>query len=313
VTRVILSTSYKAEVFEEYFGHGENFGIEIVYVTEESPLGTGGAIRNVARALKSAPEDPVIILNGDILSGHSIAQQVAFHQKHRADVTLHLIDVEDPRAYGLVPTDDNNRVLAFKEKPQTPEEVITHQINAGCYVFTRRVIDAIPADCVVSVERETFPQLLDANKVVMGYCENAYWLDLGTPLAFAQGSKDLVMGRCPSSLVESTGEAFILDSSNIDASAHVVGGTAIDQDVTIGAQALIDGSVIMQQATIGAESKVRDCIIGVGSSIGPNSVLNGVVVADGVTIGANVTLGHGVRVFPEDVIIDGTVLISDTH
>lgn len=96
-------------------------------------------------------------------------------------MSLHLTRVEDPRAYGLVPTDPSGRVTAFLEKPQTPAEIVTDQINAGAYVFRRSVIDSIPADRPVSVERETFPELLATGAHLQGMVDSTYWLDLGTP------------------------------------------------------------------------------------------------------------------------------------
>ena len=145
VDHIVLATSYLAEVFEPYFGDGSALGLELEYVTEDEPLGTGGAIRNVASRLRSAPGEPVLIFNGDILTGLDIAGLVAAHRSAGADVSLHLTRVADPRAFGLVPTDPTGRVTAFLEKPQTPEEIVTDQINAGAYVFNRSVIDTIPA------------------------------------------------------------------------------------------------------------------------------------------------------------------------
>ncbi len=187
VTRVILGTSYKPEVFAEYFGDGSRFGVELVYATEDVPLGTGGAIRHVAPYLISRPDDPVLIFNGDLLTGHDIAGQVKRWRDDSADVSLYLTRVDDPRAYGLVPTDADGRVLQFLEKPSTPEECVTDQINAGCYVFRRSLIDTIPVGRPVSVERETFPELLSSGALVTGFVDDGYWLDLGTPLAFVAG------------------------------------------------------------------------------------------------------------------------------
>lgn len=302
VTRIILSTSYKAEVFEAYFGNGQDFGIEIVYVTEDSPLGTGGAIRNVADALHSAPNDPVLILNGDILSGHNMKQQVQQHVQRNADVSLHLINVDDPRPFGLVPTDADGRVIQFLEKPQTPEEIVTHQINAGCYVFKRSVIDSIPNGRVVSVERETFPGLLDTKAPVIGYIEDAYWLDLGNPLAFAQGSRDLVEGRCPSSLVEKPGEVMAAPTAKISATAKVFGGSAIGEQVSVGESAKVEGSVLMAGSHVGANSTLIDCVIGENVSIGEHVTLTSVVVADGASIGDHNELIAGARVWPNTEI-----------
>ncbi|BBJ43267.1 hypothetical protein SSPO_059850 [Streptomyces antimycoticus] len=181
VEHIVLATSYLAEVFEPYFGDGSALGLHLEYVTEEEPLGTGGAIRNVASRLRSGPDDPVLIFNGDILTGLDIRALVDNHRTTGADVSLHLTRVPDPRAYGLVPTDEQGRVTAFLEKPQTPEEIVTDQINAGAYVFNRSVIDTIPADRPVSVERETFPGLLATGAHLQGMVDSTYWLDLGTP------------------------------------------------------------------------------------------------------------------------------------
>ena len=105
VRRVVLATSYRAEVFEGYLGDGGGLGMELEYATEDEPLGTGGAIRNGVQRLSSGPDDPVVVLNGDILSGHDVAGQVRTHRDSDADVTLHLVRVADARAYGCVPTD----------------------------------------------------------------------------------------------------------------------------------------------------------------------------------------------------------------
>ena len=311
VTRVILGTSYRAEVFADYFGDGSAFGVELVCVTEDEPLGTGGAIRHVLPVLQSGPDDPVLILNGDVLSGHDLAAQVSFHRERNADATLHLINVEDPRPFGLVPTDADGRVQAFLEKPQRPEEIVTHQINAGCYVFARRVIDAIPAGRIVSVERETFPGMLAADAPVLGWIEDAYWLDLGNPLAFAQGSRDLVTGLAPTgALPGPTGAALVLDGANIAPSATIDGGSCIGVDAHIGDGATVRGSVIMDGARVGAGAQIVDSIIGRNAVIGERTRAVETVVADRVVIGSDNEFASGTRVFPDAVIADTAIRLS---
>ena len=154
VRHVVLSTSYQAEVFSSHFGTGQALGLELEYVTEQSPLGTGGGIRNVLDRVRS---DDVLVFNGDVLSGVDLTKLVETHRAGDADVTLHLTRVEDPRAFGSVPTDADGRVQAFLEKSPEP---VTDQVNAGCYVFRRSVLETIPSGRPVSVERETFPGLL---------------------------------------------------------------------------------------------------------------------------------------------------------
>ena len=195
VDHVVLATSYRAETFGAHFGDGSLHGVDIEYVTETEPMGTGGGIRNVADRLRGDGDSPVLVFNGDVLSGHDITAQLALHRDNDAAVTLYLTEVDDPRAFGCVPIDAGGHVTAFLEKMPEP---VTNLINAGCYIFRRDVIDTIPTGRPVSVERETFPQLLASGATVMGYVDRADWLDLGTPAAFVQGSCDLVRGIAPS-------------------------------------------------------------------------------------------------------------------
>jgi mannose-1-phosphate guanylyltransferase len=303
VGRIVMGTSYRAEIFEEHFGHGENFGVELVYAVEDEPLGTGGAIRNAATHLKCGPNDPVVVFNGDVLTGLDISGLVQKWRDANADVALYLTRVEDPRPYGLVPTDSSGRVLDFLEKPTTPKEIVTDQINAGCYVFKRSIIDSIPSDRPVSVERETFPELLAADRMVIGVVDDGYWLDLGTPLAFAKGSADLVRGIAPSPLLAGrTGDSLIEPTAKVDATALITGGTYIGDNAVIGAGAVITGSVIFPEVEVGANSQVTNSIISTASRIGSDCELVDAVVAERAEISNDKKLDSGTLVFPDEIV-----------
>jgi mannose-1-phosphate guanylyltransferase len=296
VTRMVLATSYRAEMFREQFGDGSSLGLEIDYVHEEQPLGTGGAIRNAASGLRSAPGDPVVVLNGDVLSGHDLAGQVRAHQEAGAAVTLHLVEVPDPSRFGCVPTDSAGRVTAFLEKTPNP---VTNRINAGCYVFTRSAIDAIPAGRVVSVEHETFPDLIAAGAVVQGYPDTAYWLDVGTPETFVRGSCDLVLGRLASpALPGPCGEALVLPGAVVEAGAKLSGGTVVGPGCRVGAGAQVEGSVLFDGVSVGAGAAVRNSALGRDVRIGDGAVLDGVVIGDGARIASGNELSCGMRVWP---------------
>ncbi|MFJ9206989.1 sugar phosphate nucleotidyltransferase [Streptomyces sp. NPDC102264] len=311
VEHIVLATSYLAEVFEPYFGDGSSLGLSLEYVTERDPLGTGGAIRNVASRLDSGPDDPVLIFNGDILTGLDIRALVRTHASSGADVSLHLTRVEDPRAYGLVPTDASGRVTAFLEKPQTPEEIVTDQINAGAYVFRRSVIDSIPEGRPVSVERETFPGLLAAGAHLQGMVDSTYWLDLGTPQAFVRGSADLVLGRAPSPAVPGQcGERLILPTATVAPDAKLTGGTVIGAAALIGDGARIAGSAILDGAIVEPGAVITDSLIGAGARVGARAVLSDVVVGDGAVVGPDNELRQGVRVWCDAVLPAGAVRFS---
>jgi mannose-1-phosphate guanylyltransferase len=296
VTRVILATSYRAEMFADRLGDGSAFGTEIVYVEEGTPLGTGGAIRNAAQALRGGPGRPVLVLNGDILSGHDLAAQLDLHSKAEAAVTLHLVEVSDPARFGCVPTDAAGRVTAFLEKTPQP---VTSQVNAGCYVFRREVIEKIPPGAVVSVERETFPALIADDAVVMGYLDTSYWLDVGTPEAFVQGSCDLVLGRLASPALGGVpGEALLLNGAQVDPGAWVGGGTVVGAGSVIEAGARVDGSVLFDGVRVGAGARVSASVLGRGVRIGESVVLDGAVIGEDVSVASGNELRAGMRVWP---------------
>jgi len=261
ITTVILATSYLSEVFIPYFGDGSKWGIQLKYAVEKEPLGTGGAIRNAAELIDlevaKAANEEFVIFNGDVLSHHSIAAQLEFHRKHRADVTLHLINVEDARAFGCVPTDQDGRVTAFLEKMDKP---VTNAINAGCYIFSPSVISDIPLNKVVSVERETFPNLVSSGRPVFGYNEQSYWLDIGTPAALFKGSRDLVNAE----FVAGEGTTF-------GSGSQATGGSSIGANCQIGDGAIISNSIIGDDVIVGARAVVRDSFILHGSEVAAES------------------------------------------
>ena len=256
ITEIVLATSYLSEVFIPYFGDGSKWGMTIKYAVEKEPLGTGGAIRNAAKLLNT--NESVVILNGDVLSSHNLSEQIRQHEARDADVTLHLTQVADARAFGCVPTDSDGRVSAFLEKMETP---VTNQINAGCYVFNPRVISTIPLDTVVSVERETFPELVAKGAKVFGYVESAYWLDIGTPRALLKASIDIV---------KRSGDFLAMLGSTIDPTAVITGGSCIGPDSSVGAGAVIDGSIIEAGCVIGPNATITDSFVATGAEVKNN-------------------------------------------
>jgi len=278
IKRIVLATSYMSEVFIPYFGDGSKWGMEIKYAVEKEPLGTGGAIRNAAKELSG--DSQVVIFNGDVLSSHNLKGQLDLHINSGADVTLHLTPVEDARAYGCVPTDSEGRVTAFLEKMDNP---ITNSINAGCYVFDKSVIDSIPENEVISVERETFPQLIEAGKKVMGFVEKAYWLDIGTPNALLKGSRDLVTGLADADALDKYKFAY-RDLNYVSLSENISGnfsaGTAIGGHCRL-INCDVEGSIISD----GVEAEnctIRNSFIEIGAKLEPNSIIeNAFVDPDG--------------------------------
>ena len=299
IDHVVLGTSYRAATFEAEFGDGSALGLQMEYVTEEEPLGTGGGIANVASTLR---HDTVMVFNGDVLSGVDLRAMLAAHRERDADVTLYLVRVGDPRAFGSVPTDADGNVLAFLEKTEDPP---TDQINAGCYIFKREVLERIPRGREVSVEREVFPALLAGGAKVCGFVDSGYWRDMGTPEDFVRGSADLVRGIVASPVLAGrSGESLVHDEAAVAPGAVVIGGTVVGRGAQIGTGVRLDGAVIFDDARIEAGSVIERSIIGFGARIGPRTLIRDGVIADGADIGARCELLRGARVWPGVVIPD---------
>lgn len=292
VEHIVVATSYRADLFEPTLGDGARWGVRLEYVQEQNPLGTAGAIRNVASSLRDDPDGPVVILNGDILSDHDLAAQLADFDEPRSarqvDVSLHLVTVPDARAFGCVSTDDSGRVLGFVEKSDTP---VSNQINAGCYVFRRRVIDEIPAGAVVSVERETFPALIAGGALVVGFLDPSYWRDVGTPAALVAASRDLVLGVATSPAVASEpAGARVAHGARVSGTATVDGGSVVAEEAMVGDDAVVSGSVIMAGAVIGEGAVVTDSVVGPGAVLGARVVLIAATVGDEARVSAETHL-----------------------
>ncbi|WP_416972365.1 sugar phosphate nucleotidyltransferase [Streptomyces sp. 4F14] len=316
VDHLVFATSYLATLFEDEFR--DFTGLEISYAVEEVPLGTGGAIRNAGKLLRGGPDDPVLVLNGDILSGVDLRDVVRRHEARGADVTLHLTRVADPRAFGLVPTSPDGRVLAFLEKPKTAAECVTDQINAGCYVFRRSVLDAIPDDREVSVEQETFPDLVAGGGLVHGHTTDDYWRDLGTPLAFVHGSADLITGTATSPLVAAPAEALVHPTATVHPTAHVTGGSTVGPYAVIGAGSVVHRSIVGERVTVQDGVGIHESVVDHDSLVGTGSTLRETVVGCHSHIGAHnelperLRLACGIRIPAGGVRVTGSATACPT-
>jgi len=269
ISEIVLATSYKSELFEPYFGDGDKFGIKIKYAVEKTALGTGGGIKNASYLLDNC--DEIVIFNGDVLSGHGLENQLDFHRKNKAEVTLYLTEVKDARAYGCVELSADKQVESFNEKMENPK---SNLINAGCYVFNPKIIEQIAADKVVSIERDTFPALLTSGVKVVGYVDNAYWLDIGTPAALVKASSDLILGKISSSATPSqSADCLIFDSATIGSGSNINNGSVIESKVIVESNCQISGSIIGTGAKIGSNCQIVDSIIAPGAQIQAGMVI----------------------------------------
>lgn len=271
VREIVLSTCYKPECIEKYFGNGADYGLQIYYICEDVPLGTGGAIKNARSILGN---EPFLVFNADIINDINYREMMRFHVRKKAEVTIAATWVENPSSYGVIEYDDQGYAVTFREKPQ-PHEIVSHYINAGVYIFEPDVLKQIPSGRPVSVEREVFPKLLKKGKRIAVYKGCNYWLDLGTPEKYMQAHLDAFKGlyRIDEADFERD-PIYGFFNAKISRKAMLQGPVYLGKDVRIEA-----GAVVGPNAVIGRRSYIgKKCRI-------ENSILwNDVTVENGVEI-----------------------------
>jgi len=319
VDDVILSCGFLATSVRNVLGDGSQLGIRLRFVEEPEPRGTAGALKFAESFL----DERFLMLNGDVLTDIDLSAQVAQHERTGATGTLALVPVPDPTNYGLVRTNENNTVREFVEKPSA-DQIDTNLISAGAYVLERSILDMIAPDRAVSIEREIWPRLV--GKGLYGFPSDAYWLDIGTPERYLQGTFDIIEGNVQTDVLQRLGDGYMVVDKDaavtgrvippavvergciVGAGAHVGSLVVLGDGVSVGDHARIERSVVMQGAEVGAGCVLTDCIVAAGVRIGERTVVSGgAVLGEGVTVGADNVLTRGVRVFPHTEIPDGAI------
>jgi mannose-1-phosphate guanylyltransferase len=316
---VIMSCGFLATSVRNVLGDGSALGIRLRFVEEPDPRGTAGALKFAESML----DERFLMLNGDVLTDIDLSAQIAQHEASGARATLALVPVADPSAYGLVHLNEDRSVRDFVEKPSS-DAIDTNLISAGAYVLQREILDLVPADRNVSIEREVWPLLVGAG--LYGFASESYWLDIGSPERYLQGTFDIIEGNVQTAVGERLGGDWLAidDGAEVDGrvippavlergvrvsdGAQVGSLVVLGEDVAIGARATVERSVILNGAQIGEDCRLRDCIVAAGCRIGARTVVTGgAVLGEGVTVGADNVIAHGARIFPGVSLPDGAI------
>jgi mannose-1-phosphate guanylyltransferase len=307
---VIMSCGFLASGVRNVLGDGSAVGVKLRFVEEPDPRGTAGALKFAESML----DERFLMLNGDVLTDIDLTQQIAQHERTRATATLALVPVADPTAYGLVHLAEDHSVRDFVEKPSS-DQIDTNLISAGAYVLQRDVLELIPPHRNVSIEREVWPQLIGNG--LYGYASDSYWLDIGTPARYLQGTFDIIEGNVRTAVQKRLGASYLAvdDAADVQgrvvppavvergvhvaAGAHVGSLVVLGHDVAIGAGSTVERAVILGGTRIGEGCTLRDCIVAAGCHVGDGTqILGGAVLGEGVTVGPDNTIAHGARIFP---------------
>lgn len=275
IKEFVLSVHYKPQKIKEYFGDGSKFGVKIDYVKEDIPLGTGGAIKYAAKNFK----DSFLIFNSDIIDEIDYKKLIEYHKEKSADATIAVTKVKDPSMYGVIEYDKNNYVTSFKEKPKK-DEIKSHYINAGVYVFEPRVLDEIASNKVVSIERDTFPKLLKKDYKISIYDGSSYWMDVGTPSKYLRVHKDILNEKYKIDGLDFSNHGVINGKNvKIKSTANILGPVYIGDNVSIGDYADIGpNTVIGSNCSIGENSKICNSLIWNNVVIERNNIIKGSII-----------------------------------
>jgi mannose-1-phosphate guanylyltransferase len=288
---ITLSLNYQPDKIERLLGNGSEYGVNLRFITEPSPMGTGGAYKFAAEAIR----ETTVVFNGDILTDLDISNVIEFHTEKKAEATIVLTPVEDPSAYGLVETETDGKVLRFREKPK-PEELdslTTNNINAGIYILEPTILDLIPKGENYSFEYNVFPDILAHEKPFYAYImKGNYWRDLGTPKSYLDAHHDFLSGKIKNFEIEKMNNADVSHTAVIDKTSLIgencvikpnarIINSVIGEGVHIEEKAIIENSVIWAHTRISSQAQVKNAVIGRSCFIGKNvNISEGAVLGD---------------------------------
>ncbi|GMV36349.1 MAG: GDP-mannose pyrophosphorylase [Fimbriimonadales bacterium] len=319
ITEIVFATNYLAHQIEAHFGDGSRFGVHMIYKEETEPMDTGGAVRN---AIEGLPTMDCVVFNGDVLHDFDLPAILRDHEESDAAATLTLYTVQRPHPYGVVPTDERRRVLAFLEPTQEQKKAAdrgekqegTDNINAGLYVFRGEVAESIPLRRC-NIEREFFPSLIASGALVLGHITGGYWTDVGRPAQLLAATRAILSGAVTVALPPAgekrdgvyAGEgaewvgATVTPGCAIGPKCMVAEGATVDdysalgEDCRVESGARVSASVLLPGVTVGQDAIVEGCLIDRSCKIGEAAHLRNVVLGAGSVVTAHSNLGEGIR------------------
>ncbi|MGL4621863.1 MAG: sugar phosphate nucleotidyltransferase, partial [Chroococcidiopsis sp.] len=325
ITEVIATLHYLPDVMRDYFQDGSDFGVQMTYAVEEDqPLGTAGCVKNIAELL----DRTFLVISGDSITDFDLTAAIEFHKQKKSKVTVVLTRVPNPIEFGVVITDESQRIRRFLEKPSS-SEIFSDTVNTGTYILEPEVLEYLPENQESDFSKELFPLLLEKDEPMYGYIAQGYWCDVGhldayresqydaldrkvkLDYAYEERSSGIWIGQNthidPTANLEAP--CLIGDNCRIGARVQISAGTVIGDNVTVGADANLKRPIVWNGALIGDEAHLRACVIARGTRVDRRAhVLEGAVVGSLSTVGEEALISSSVRVWPSKQIESGATL-----
>ncbi len=324
---IVVTVAFLPNSIRNYFGDGSDFGVRMVYATEETPLGTAGSVRN---AMDELSDDRFLVISGDVLTDIDLGAIVRFHEERGALATIGLKSMENPLEFGIVITRDDGHIDRFLEKPGWGQ-VFSDTINTGIYVMEPEIFDFVEADRSVDWSGEVFPALLEAGKPIFGAVCEGYWEDVGTLEAYRSAHEDVLDRKVEVEIdgfrlaegvvlgegaevhpdAQLTGPCVVGAYSRVEAGAKIRSYTVLGSNVRVGQDAEIERSVVHDNTYLGTAVRLRGCVVGRNSDLRRGVRLEeGVTLGDSCFVGDHAVINPGVKVFPFKTVEAGAVVNS---
>ena len=299
---VVATLAFMPQVIEDYFGGGEEWGMNMSYALEETPLGTAGSVKNAQSLIG---DEPFVVISGDALTDIDLTEVIEFHKRREATVTIALKSVPDPLDFGVVITDEQGKIERFLEKPSWGQ-VFSDTINTGIYVMEPVVFEHIPDDRPFDFSSELFPRLMELGFELYGCPCDGYWCDVGSPETYVQAHRDVFDGKARVFVpgVQARDGLWVCEGAEVDPSAEIGIGVLIGRNVTVRAGARIgDYTVLGDNCVVGNDASVTHSILWSDSFVGKNASVSGAVLCRRVDVRTRASVAMG-AVIGDEVMID---------
>jgi mannose-1-phosphate guanylyltransferase/phosphomannomutase len=324
IDEIVVTVAFMANAIRTYFGDGSEFGVDISYATEETPLGTAGSVRNAMDLL----DERFLVISGDVLTDIDLGAIIDFHDERKAMATIGLAHVENPLEFGIVITTDDGRIERFLEKP-TWGQVFSDTINTGIFVLEPEIFDHIDADRPVDFSSEVFPELLSGDLPLFGAIADGYWEDVGTLDSYVRAHKDILDGAVRVNIpgfemsdgvwlgegaeihpeARINGPAVIGDNCRIEARSSIGQYTVLGANVRVRSEAQLERTVVNDNAYLGEAVRLRGTVVGRACDLrkGVRSE-EGVVIGDECFIGEDALLSAEIKIYPFKTVEAGATV-----
>lgn len=306
-----VTVAYLPQVIMDYFGDGSGFGVKLNYFIEDTPLGTGGSVRNTGNFLDST----FIVISGDALTDLNLTKAFEFHKKMKSKATLVLKKEAVPIEYGVVITDSQGLIVRFLEKPSWGE-VFSDTVNTGIYILEPEVMEYYKPGQNFDFSKDLFPKLLKDKVPMYGYITGDYWCDIGDLSSYRQVHFDVLDGKADIKLkaAESHKGIWLAEGSQIKNNVTLIPPVYIGKDTIIEENVLVDSySVISENCRIGSNSKVKRSILWKKIHVGENCGISGGVVCSNSLIKNNIEIYENSVIGENTSILEGCIIKPDVR